>query len=75
VDHLVSCAQCGWQLGLGTPGAVLPCARCGCWVASKAIRGDFEDAASGLLAVAVFALLGLLLVAILALVFGRSGAG
>jgi hypothetical protein len=69
----ISCAVCGWRLGLGSAGATLPCARCGCWVAAKGLRGDIAAAADGLATVAFFALLGMVF-ALLLLIFGRATA-
>ena len=71
----ISCSECGWQLGLGRPGAIVPCLHCGCWVAGKALDGELESAASGLFGVAVFVLLALIFAVILVAIFGRSGPG
>jgi len=51
----------------------VPCAHCGCWVASKAIHGEAEDAMAGLVVVAIFALLAILVIVVLAALSGRSG--
>jgi hypothetical protein len=66
----IVCAECGWKLGLGNPGALVPCARCGCWVYSRAAAGDLEAVVTGLAVVGVAAVAA---VGIIALIKALSG--
>jgi hypothetical protein len=51
----ISCAKCGWSLGMGNPVAVVQCAHCGCWMAARAAAGDLDSVAAGIAVVAVVA--------------------
>jgi|HubBroStandDraft_2_1064218.scaffolds.fasta_scaffold268353_2 hypothetical protein len=68
----ISCARCGWKLGFGSPGAFMPCVHCGCWMAAKAMNGEFEEVAAGIAVVAVFAFLAVAAAAIVGAVLSSS---
>ena len=65
----VACAECGLALGTGLPGAMKHCVKCGGWVATEA-RHDPSDAAGALLVLAGAFVVGALVVAVVAAIFG-----